>query len=171
MVKSKTFVIALIILVVLCCLWFYPVYVLGLQNAKDETWIYSKIVDPGDVFSTRYTHSVKHRPVWDIYFIDKDYRMILEETIFPGYGYGLPYLTNGNEQFTEKDDGNYSISNIKRHIPSLFIRVGRPYNNTFTFKEESPINLSALIGDGLVDMRVHKLNVLRYLYKEIVLWK
>lgn len=156
---------------VLCGLWFYPVYVLGLQNMKDGTWIFCEAVHPGDVFYTRYTHSVKHRPVWDIYFIDNDYRMILEETVFPGYGYGLPYMTKGNQIFTEREDGNYSISNINRHIPSLSIRVGRPYDNIFTFKEEPPINLSSLIGDGLVDMRVHSLNMPKYIYKEIISWK
>ncbi|MBN2568676.1 MAG: DUF1850 domain-containing protein [Deltaproteobacteria bacterium] len=169
--KAKKFIIASILFIALCGVWFYPVYVLGLQNTEDGKWLFFEGVHPGDIFSTRYTHSVKHRPVWDIYFIDKYYRMMLEETIFPGYGYGLPYLTKENEKFTEKDDGNYSISNIKRHIPSLLICVGRPYDNTFTFKEQSPINLSALIGDGLVDMRVHKLNVLTYFYEEIMLWK
>jgi hypothetical protein len=167
-VKRKLFSSGAVICLVLGSLWFYPVHVLSLRNIEDGSWIFYKQVRPGDTFSTRYTHSVKHRPVWDVYYIDQDYRMMLEETIFPGYGYGLPYLTNGDEIFSQRQDGNYSISNIKRHIPSLFLRVERPYDNIFTFDTQAGINLSSLIGDGVVDMRVITVSALTYLCKEII---
>jgi len=169
-VKRKVFISSAVICLALAGLWLYPVHVLSLKNMEDGSWIFYERIRPGDTFSTRYTHSVKHRPVWDVYYIDGDYRMMLEETIFPGYGYGLPYLTNGDEKFSQREDGNYSISNIKRHIPSLFLRVERPYDNTFTFGKRHGINLSALMGDGLVEMRVITVSALTYLCKEIIWW-
>jgi len=166
----KNIIIFAALLVLLLGLWLYPVHVLGIQNTRDGRWIFFKIIHPGEVFSTRYTHSVFQRPVWDIYRIDARSRMILEETIFPSHGYGLPFRTNRNEKFKIREDGNYCISNINRHIPSLYLRVQHQYGNVFTFNETVSLNLSSILGDTLVEMRIHKLNLPGYLLEEMKRW-
>lgn len=168
--KIKTIIIFSAVVSVLVGLCLYPVHVLGIQNTKDGRWIFFKIIHPGEAFSTRYTHSVFERPVWDIYRIDARYRMMLEETIFPSHGYGLPFRTNRNEKFKIREDGNYSISNINRHIPSLYLRVQHQYGNVFTFSERISLDLSSILGDALVEMRIHKLKLIKYLLQETRIW-
>jgi hypothetical protein len=59
-------------------------------------------------------------------------------------------------------DGSECISGMQRPIPSLLLRVERAYNNTFTFKEAQSLNLSQILGDGLMEMRVHRSNPIQY---------
>ncbi|MBN2438437.1 MAG: DUF1850 domain-containing protein [Deltaproteobacteria bacterium] len=125
---------------------------------------------PGDTFSLRYTHSVYRRPVWDIYFIDSRYRIILEETVFPAYGYGLPFSTAKNQVFRVREDGNFSISNIKRPIPSLHLRVQRQYGNTLTFNGKTTLDLSSGFGNGVIEVKIQEFNRIQYLYREMKRW-
>jgi len=139
--------------------------VLGLQKTQSREWIFCKIVRPGDMFTTRYTHSVKNRPVWESYTIDAQYRMILNETVYPGTGYGLPVYAGGDEKFSLRPDGFSCISNMHRHIPSLLLRVEPQYNNIFSFNKIHTLNLSKILGNGVVDMRVHQSNIVRYVWR------
>jgi hypothetical protein len=148
----------------------WPLHGLGLRDAKDNRWIWLVAADPGDTFSIRYTHSVYQRPVWDIYFIDSRYRIILEETVFPAYGYGLPFSTEKDQVFRVRKDGNFSISNIKRPIPSLHLRVQRQYGNILTFNGKTTLNLSSGVGNGVIEVKIHEFNRIQYLYRGMKRW-
>lgn len=148
----------------------WPLHALGLRDVKDNRWFWLVTADPGDTFTIRYQHSVYQRPVWDIYFIDSRHRMILEETVFPAYGYGLPFATAKDQVFRVRADGNFSISNIKRHIPSLHLRVQRQYDNILTFNGKTTLNLSSSVGDGVIEVKIHAFNRIQYLYQEIKRW-
>jgi hypothetical protein len=148
----------------------WPLHGLGLRDAKDNRWIWLVAVVPGDTFSIRYTHSVYQRPVWDIYFVDFRYRMILEETVFPAYSYGFPFATAKDQVFRVREDGNFSISNIKRHIPSLHLRVQRQYDNILTLNGKTELNLSSSVGNGIIEVKIHTLNRILFLYQEMKRW-
>jgi hypothetical protein len=148
----------------------WPLHGLGLRDAKDNRWIWLTVADPGDTFSLRYTHSVYQRPVWDIYVIDSRYRMILEETVFPAYGYGLPFATAKGQIFRVREDGNFSISNIKRTVPSLHLRVQRQYGNILTFNSKTTLNLSSSVGNSVIEVKIHEFNRIQYWYQEMKRW-
>ena len=144
--------------------WGWPVHVLGLREARTGRWVFSKAVCPGDTFVLDYTHSVKHKPVSDFYVIDEHYQIIQNKTVFPGSGFGLPSEARGSETYAVLSDGSECISGIARRIPSLVLRVERAYSNTFTFKEAPPLNLSQMLGDGLMDMRIRRSNPIQYTF-------
>ena len=142
--------------------WGWPLHLLGLREAQTGRWVFAKAVHPGDTFGLGYTHSVKHKPVWDFYMIDEHYQIIQNKTIFPGSGFGLPSEALSNETYALLSDGSECISGMQRRIPSLLLRVERAYNNTFTFKEALSLNLSQIFGDGLMEMRIHRSNPIQY---------
>ena len=166
----KKKVVLTVIFIALLGFGLWPLHGLGLRDAKDNRWIWLAVADPGDTFSLRYTHSVYQRPVWDIYFIDSRYRIILEETVFPAYGYGLPFATAKGQVFRIRGDGNYSISNIKRTIPSLHLRVQRQYGNILTFNGRTTLNLSSSVGNGVIEVKIHEFNRIQYGYQEMKRW-
>jgi hypothetical protein len=166
--KKKVVLTVFFIALLVFGLW--PLQGLGLRDTKDNRWIWLAVAHPGDTFSIRYTHSVYQRPVWDIYFIDSQYRMILEETVFPAYGYGLPFATEKGQVFRIREDGNYSISNIKRPIPSLHLRVQRQYGNILTFNSKTTLNLSSSVGDSVIEVKIFELNILQYFYQKGKRW-
>jgi hypothetical protein len=142
--------------------WGWPLHMLGLRETPNGRWIFAKVVYPGDTFGLGYTHSVKHKPVWDFYVIDERYQIIQNKTIFPGSGFGLPSEAQGEETYALLSDGSECISGMQRRIPSLVLRVESTYNNTFTFKEAQSLNLSQILGDGLMEMRIHRSNPIQY---------
>ena len=96
--------------------------------------------------------------------------MILEETVFPAYGYGLPFATAKGQVFRVREDGNFSISNIKRPIPSLHLRVQRQYGNILTFNGKTTLNLSSSVGNGVIEVKIHEFNRIQYGYREMKRW-
>ena len=144
--------------------WGWPLHVLGLQDTQHGHWVFAKAVYPGDTFALGYTHSVKHKPVSDFYVVDEHYQIIQNKTVFPGSGFGLPSEARGGETYAVLSDGSECISGMQRRIPSLVLRVESAYSNTFTFKEALPLNLSQILGDGLMDMRIHRSNPIQYTF-------
>jgi hypothetical protein len=159
--KIRIFILGGIALALLIA-WGWPLHMLGLREAQTGRWVFARAVSPGDTFALGYTHSVKHKPVWDFYVIDEHYQIVQDKTVFPGSGFGLPSEAHGDEIYALLSDGSECISGMQRRIPSLLLRVERAYNNTFTFKEAVSLNLSQILGDGLMDMRIHPFNPIQY---------
>lgn len=166
----KKYFSAAVVLIFLIGLWIWPLSCLGLRDTKSDRWIWRTVVHPGDTFHIGYTHSVYQRPLWDSYSIDPRYRMILEETVFPASGYGLPFAAVRSQVFRIREDGNYSIGNIKKPIPHLMLRVQRQYGNFLTFNDKTILNLSSLVGDGVIEVKIHASNRLQYASQEIWQW-
>jgi hypothetical protein len=142
--------------------WGWPLRVLGLRDDRSDRWIFARVVYPGNTFALGYTHSVMLKPVWDFYTVDEHYQIIQNKVVFPGSGFGLPSEARGDEIHTSLADGNECISGMRRLIPAVSVRVERAYNNTFTFGETLTIDLSQLLGDCVIDMRIHRSNPIRY---------
>lgn len=128
--------------------------ILEIIDYSTKKIIFSRRVAPGDNFSTLYIHSVEKTPVKEIFIIDNQYRIILSETQVSSSGAGLPSQIFGEEQFL-LEDGNFIINNINRFLPFIPLKVGKNSHNTFFFKE-TIIDLSSVIGDGLVYIRIRK---------------
>jgi hypothetical protein len=139
----------------------WPLHVLGLRDLRSGRWIFSRVVSPGDAFALGYTHSVKHQPVWDHYSIDERFRIVQTRAIFPGSGFGLPSAAEPGEVHSLLPDGSECIAGMHRPVPQLALRVERAYRNTFVFNDALTLDLSEIMGDGLVDMRVHPSNPIR----------
>jgi hypothetical protein len=46
---------------------------------------------------------------------------------------------------------------MKRIVPGIYWRVGSEWRNRFRFENEPEINLSALVGDSLLHVRIEKI--------------
>ncbi len=155
----------LIAIIIIIILFFIPVYTLELRSFSDNELIFNRIVQPGDKFTLKYTHSVSLTPVWEIFIIDDNYHIILIETDFLDHGAGLPY-TAFNEQVFLNEDGKFKIKNMHRIIPTpIYYRIGAVRENIFYFKDKE-INLSSLLGDKLLTVRVCKTNLFNHFLGE-----
>lgn len=120
---SSNFIkIFIILLIVFIIIGLWPVRLLQASNYKTDKNLKNWIIKKGDSFDVRYTHSVQLVPVSEIYFIDENYRIILEETYFYSYGAGLPATTPYKFEITENNE--FRIYDIKEPMDNLIYRTG-----------------------------------------------
>jgi hypothetical protein len=151
-----------VVIIIIIILFFIPLNTLEFRSFSDSKTVFSHKVQSGDKFTLKYTHSVALTPVWEIFIIDKDFQIILIETDFLDHGAGLPYTTFENEIFVE-EEGRFKIKNMHRIMPNpIYYRIGAVRENIFYFKDEI-IDLSSLIGDKLLTIKIDKNNLLNYL--------
>lgn len=141
-----------------------PVHVLCLS--EKERPIIMKMVRPGTFFELGYLHSVEGSDVWDRFIIDTGYRIVLTETRFQGQGAGFPADLAEGERLT-RDGPWFRISGMTREVPSIHWRVQTESQNRFCFENENEKNLSSLLGDSLVLIRVEKVSFLSWLGSKI----
>jgi len=152
----------LIILVFIIISFSISIYTLELKTFDENKLIFKQKIFPGDEFTLKYTHSVAHTPVWEMFKIDGQYQIILIETDFLDHGAGLPYACFGEEVFVEEDN-KFKIKNMNRTIYTPFYhRIGEIRENIFYFKDKL-INLSSMVGDELITIDIYKSNYLNYL--------
>lgn len=163
MLKNKYVAAFLLFIVIniIIILFFIPLYALELRSFSDGEIIFRQKIQSGDKFTLKYTHSVALTPVWEIFNLDKDYQIILIETDFLDHGAGLPYATFDDEIFVEEED-RFKIKNMHRIVSTpIYYRVGAIRENIFYFKDKK-IDLSSLVGDNLLTIEIHKVNLLNY---------
>lgn len=159
--KKYTILLIIIIIIVIIILFFLSVYTLELRSFSDNELIFKQIVLPGDKFTLKYTHSVSLTPVWEIFIIDDNYHIVLIETDFLDHGAGLPYTAFNQEVFLHEDD-KFKIINMHRVMPSpIYYMVGEIREIYFYFKDKE-INLSSLLGDKLITIRIYKTNLFNH---------
>ena len=117
---------------------------------------------PGDTFQLAFLHSIALSEVRDSFLIDSQYNIVLTETRFQGQGAGLPYNLSRGEQLHREGDW-FRITGMHRVVPSISWRVQSPWQNRFRFGTDSEWDLSATVGDALIQIRVKKTNVASYL--------
>ena len=86
---------------------------------------------PGDRFYIHYIHSSDKTSVHDIFEIGVNGEMILIEENFDWYGAGLESM-EWEKASINIEDGKIKVL-LRRHFPSLLLRVGRIANHTFIF--------------------------------------
>lgn len=144
----------------------YPLPVLLLTGG--DQIITLRIVRPGDTFLLGFLHSIARSDIWDRFTIDPQYQIVLIETKFQGQGTGIPYGPAEGETLVR--EGNwFRLTGMKRVVPALDWRVGAEWRNRFRFGDEPEIDLSAKIGDRLVQVRVEKMMAIAWLWN--YLWK
>ena len=139
----------------------YPLRVL-LLTGRDQV-ITLRIVRPGDTFLLGFLHSIARSDIWDRFIIDPQYRIVLIETRFQGQGTGIPYGPAEGETLTREGDW-FRLTGRQQFIPDIYWRVGSKWRNRFRFGSEPEINLSALIGDRLLHVRVEKMPAIVWLW-------
>ena len=90
-------------------------------NRDRHKVIFSQDFQPGQKFSFMYIHSVQKTPVFEVYTVDAEGRVMLLETKVRSFGYGLPAPRQG-ENYRIKD-GYLQVREMNRLVDRLLIRV------------------------------------------------
>jgi len=143
----------------------YPVNVLQIEAQKKKAVFFVRSVRPGDRFSLMYRHSVELCLIWDHFRIDKEERIVLDETVFASSNTGLPSVLTGEERFTRGATSS-RISNMKRVLPAIEIWVDRRYDNTLEFDGQK-VCLAELAGNTLLRIQIRKLTWAEYVYHKL----
>ncbi|NLM04835.1 MAG: DUF1850 domain-containing protein [Clostridiales bacterium] len=162
---KKTLVI-LILLVLLVMISQIPIKVLLAVDYKTGEYLKSWPIKTDDRFEIEYTHSVQLTPVIEIYIIDKENNIILEESYFYSYGAGLPSTTPYDFEITDK---GFRIYNINQIMDELVYRTGaeraehriKIYKNIYPFLDFSKPRTG-------VKFTVKRFSILSYLIKEVL---
>jgi hypothetical protein len=129
----RSFVPILIVLILtpLCFAESDFPFSIRMESLERERVLLDLPVKPGDRFYIHYTHSSDKTPVHDIFEIGISGEMILIEENFDWYGAGLEFM-NWEKASINIEDGKIKVL-LRRHFPSLLLRVGRIANHTFIF--------------------------------------
>ena len=110
-------------------------------------------VESGDLFYIDYVHSSDHTPVHDIFRVEGD-RIILIEEDFDWYGSGLESLSNAGAEVSLS--GNKTRVFLHRECPKFLLRVGRVAGHVITYKDSRIPLLSIAKGGDSVWIRLLK---------------
>ena len=95
-------------------------------------------------FAVTFVHSVNKSPVTDVYQV-RGKKIYLIETIYYGFGAGVPSELYGNEIFLFGENGEIIISNMDTYLPNLTYVVGTVSDHTLSINGEE-ISLRDLCG-------------------------
>lgn len=129
----RTLVNILIILILsnLCLAEDGPPFSIRVESLEREKILLDLSIKPGDRFYINYIHSSDKTPVQDIIEIGEKGEMILIEENFYWFGAGLEFM-NWEKACITTRDGKIRV-HLKRHFPTLRLRVGRMANHTLIF--------------------------------------
>jgi hypothetical protein len=123
----------------------HSAYRLVLQNADTGEIYASYPMEPGDVFSVEFIHSVNRSPVRDFYEIRPDGDIYVIQTNYYGFGAGVQTELNPGERLEYGDDGSMQVKNINIRIPALIYIVGTVSDHTL-FISGTQVSLRELCG-------------------------
>lgn len=129
----RTFVNILIILILsnLCFAGNDSPFSIRVESLERGKVLLDLSAKPGDRFYIHYIHSSDKTPVHDVFEIGISGEMILIEENFDWYGAGLEFM-KWEKASINIEDGKIKVL-LRRHFPSLLLRVGRIANHTFIF--------------------------------------
>lgn len=139
-----------------------PVYTLDIVDFDNGEVILSVPLHKGEVFSIRYMHSVDVSPVVEVFSLNSEGSIQLEETYFKMFGAGMGHW-EGHGTLTK--DGSWTkIKDIKRPLDPFILRIGQPgVDHTLVYRDQK-INLSnRAVGKRVLVSVQHEPRIIRLL--------
>lgn len=145
----------------LLLLLFVQIEVLVASDYKTYDHLKSWPIKKGEEFAIEYTHSVQLTPVVEVYFIDKNYNIVLKESYFHSYGAGLPATTPYKFEITDRGFRIYDINQI---MDDLVYRTGAvKANHKINIKDKTDLFLDFSKPREGVKFSIEKISLLLYL--------
>ena len=136
--------------------------VLIIEEVKGDRIIYQSLVEQGQEFAIKYTHSVENTPVWD-YFKVAGTEIILTGTKYMSYGAGLPFLKK--DDYSLEDD-KFIIEEINKRLNEIPLRVSDYAKHKLLINGENYRLYSLTTAQNLVMIKVE----IKKLY-EFLAWR
>lgn len=122
----------------------FPFFI-RVESLEREKLLLDVPIKPGGRFTIHYIHSSDKTPVHDIFEIGGNGEMILIEENFDWYGAGLEFMNWEQASITHE---NRKVKvHLKRHLPYLYLRVGRVANHTLILNGVA-VSLKAIARGG-----------------------
>ena len=153
--------ITLTVLLVILMIPFIPM--LTLMDGKTKHTVLQFPIEINEGFSIQYIHSIHRTPVEEYFYIDNDYNIVAEKTIFESYGVGIPSNIEEGQVFYQ-ENGKFVIDHIQRVLPYFDQRIGQVIaNHQLRIKGiEIPLNKVTTPGNW-VRFKVTNRSILQYL--------
>ncbi len=118
----------------------------------ESSVVYERPVELGEVFRLEHTHSVTRRPVVEVFAVDAEPQIVLEELRFDEFG---PNLPAGPESYGDRrttflhEDGAYRVLHHSYPIGTVAIRVGsEAVDHMLIFSDDERVRLLDLVRRG-----------------------
>ena len=121
-------------------------------------------MEPGELFTLHYYHSVEDAPIWEEHSLDEKGRIFIEEERYLKFGAGMGRMP-GVGRMVQR--GPYEVIE-DMHMPTgnFILRVGSPgVDHTVIWREHS-INLSALAPHVAVQFSAKPVSILYSLWRK-----
>ena len=141
-----------------------PVYTLDMVDFDNGKVLLSVPLHKGEIFSIRYMHSVDVSPVVEVFSLNNEGSIQLEETYFKMFGAGMGHWEGHG---TLIKDGSWTkIKDIKRPLEPFILRIGQPgVDHTLIYRDQK-INLSdRAAGRRVLVSVLHEPRIVRW-YKQ-----
>ncbi|MGD9300160.1 MAG: DUF1850 domain-containing protein [Desulfobacterales bacterium] len=122
-------------------------------------------MEPGELFTLHYYHSVEDAPIWEEHSLDEKGRIFIEEERYLKFGAGMGRMP-GVGRMVQR--GPYEVIE-DMHMPTgnFILRVGSPgVNHTVIWREHST-NLSAVVPHVAVQFSAKPVSILYCLWRKV----
>lgn len=117
---------------------------LEIYDHSTQQTVHTRVVEPGEIFRMRHTHSVTRRPVFETFSVTAD-GIAMEEMWFDEFGPNLPV---GPEEIGDTrttfllENGAFRVLHHSRLLPTVPLRVGSPsVEHVLTFADGTRLRL------------------------------
>jgi hypothetical protein len=121
-------------------------WILEVRGAGGEGAFFSKEAEAGERFALQHVHSLTNRPIEEIYELDIERGVVLQEVIFDSTGLGAPDIKAGDQWRIV--DGKYHIYNMNRQIGILRLRVSYLNDQVLKPRDHPAVSLRSLGSPG-----------------------
>ncbi|HKJ99570.1 MAG TPA: DUF1850 domain-containing protein [Desulfotignum sp.] len=114
-----------LVLLLVPAVWLFPAgLALHVTLVDDNTPVLVLPMEPGELFTLHYYHSVEHAPIWETHSMDKTGAIFIEEERYEKFGAGMGKMPGAGRMVKK---GKYE-SIVDMHLPvgKFVLRVGSP---------------------------------------------
>ncbi|MEN1761197.1 DUF1850 domain-containing protein [Anoxynatronum sibiricum] len=127
-------------------------------------------IEKGETFTIIWTHSVTRQPVTEVYRLNDDLTIGIEEMLFNEHGPNLPSGPEGSTLWEIKN-GMFRVYNYDMVFEALPVRIGQMVADHTLVIRHKTIPLQELSRPGgFITIHPRQTNALQYLFEEGRLW-
>ena len=138
--------------------------VLVVSEVESGRIVHAERIEPGDVFTVRWIHSVELEPWEEQFEIGNDMKIYLDQTRFKAFGAGVPDSAGTS---TEVKDGYVSFSGIHKEMPTLVYGVSPVAKHEFSVNGKTFRLFELLPPDTAVSFSIARLSLWKYIVSNL----
>ncbi len=152
----------LFLLMLFFLIMMFPIFPhLVVLDGETNKMLYHIPVRIEEQFIIHYIHSIHLTPVDEIYHVNANMQIVVDEVHFDTYSVGMPSELNAGETI-ELKDGKIMIKNMNRSLPYIDLRIGQVIANHQLIIKNQTIQMSDIAPPGSwIRLKMVKLNIFK----------